>query len=86
MVTLEEPGEDLGEGDDSENRADANNARLTRSLWFTAASTNWYLPKSTRINEPEIPGRIMAQIASMPLRNRNQADSGVCTGTAPTRK
>jgi len=44
----------------------------------------WYLPSSTRINAPEIPGRIMAQMATAPLMNRNHSASGVCEGVIPT--
>ncbi len=38
----------------------------TRSRSLTAPSTSVYMPISTRMNEPEMPGRIMAQIASAP--------------------
>ena len=37
------------------------------------------------MNEPDMPGRIIAQIAIAPLRKTNQAAEGVSTGTAPTR-
>ena len=47
-------------------------SRLTTSRLLTALSTYSYLPSSTRINAPEMPGRIMAQMASAPLRNKNQ--------------
>jgi hypothetical protein len=41
-------------------------ARAARSRWVMAASTSEYIPNMTKINEPEIPGRIIAQIAMAP--------------------
>ena len=55
-----------------------------RSRVLTARTKNSYLLTRTRMNEPETPGRIMAQIARPPLSIRNHQDSGVCTGTMPT--
>ena len=37
----------------------------------TALMTYSYFPKIKRINDPDIPGRIMAQIANAPDKNRN---------------
>ena len=50
----------------------------------TAPNTYAYLPSTTRMKEPETPGRIMAQMASEPARNTNHAASGVFTGTRLT--
>ena len=38
------------------------------SLLFTAFKTGLYAPKRTKIKEPEIPGKIMAQIAVAPAK------------------
>ena len=40
----------------------------------------WYLPRINRIKLPEMPGRIIAQIASAPLMKMNQRPSGVWVG------
>ena len=39
-----------------------------------------YLPSINSMKLPEIPGRIIAQIAIAPLRNINQSESGVVVG------
>ena len=41
---------------------------------------NSYFPKISRMKLPEMPGRIIAQIAIDPLRKINQRASGVCVG------
>ena len=38
---------------------------------------NWYLPRISSMKLPEMPGRIIAQMAIAPLRNMNQRASGV---------
>ena len=48
-----------------------------------AAVMKAYLPKIKRINDPLKPGRIMAQIAIIPLKNINQGPSGVWRGISP---
>ena len=62
----------------------ATRAKVRKSRWFTAPRTYSYFPMRTRIKEPEMPGRIMAQMATAPLRMRNHGDSGVDRGTMPT--
>ena len=51
---------------------------MSRSL--TAPSTSVYMPSMTRMNDPEIPGRIMAQIAIAPTRKK--IHSGCVTTSA----
>jgi len=41
----------------------------------------WYLPKTTRIKDPEMPGKIMAQMAMAPDKNTNQSALVVWAGT-----
>ena len=40
-----------------------------------ASNITLYEPKRTNINEPDIPGSIIAQIAKAPDRNKNQLES-----------
>ena len=51
--------------------APASSTAITEILAsFRAFRINWYLPSNKRIKLPEIPGRIIAQIARAPERNR----------------
>ena len=47
---------------------------MKKSFVFIAFKTGLYAPKSTNIKEPEIPGKIIAQIAIIPAKNKNQGD------------
>ena len=62
--------------------ATRNRIRKFRSL--TAANTSRYFPSRSRMKEPEMPGRIMAQMAMAPLSTKNHQVSGVWVGTRPT--
>src|SRR5690606_41656650 len=53
------------------------NGRLTAR---SACMMNSYLPIKSNINAPEMPGRIIAQIARAPDRNTNHSASGLCVG------
>lgn len=44
----------------------------------------WDWPSSTRMKAPEMPGRIMAQMASAPLRNSRSGVWGISCGVTPT--
>ncbi len=48
----------------------------------TACKINWYLPNSSKMNAPEMPGRIMAQMAMAPDSMMNHHVSGVSAGEA----
>lgn len=48
----------------------------------TACMMNWYLPSRSRMKAPEMPGRIMAQIAMAPDSMMNHHVSGVSVGVA----
>ena len=65
------------------------NTPMMRRLWptFTPATRseihpmmNSYLPRIRRMKLPEMPGRIIAQMAMAPLRKMNQYASGVWVG------
>ena len=56
------------------------------SLLFKASKTGWYAPSKTKINAPEIPGKIMAQIASIPARKTNCSSWLVSPGFIPLKK
>jgi cysteine desulfurase len=45
-----------------------------KSLSCIASKTGLYAPNSTKIKEPEIPGKIIAQIAIIPAKNKNQGE------------
>jgi len=51
--------------------------------FLKAAVIKTYFPKISRMNEPLNPGRIMAQIAIIPLKNIYHGSSGVCSGISP---
>ena len=48
----------------------------------TACMIYWYLPSSSRMKAPEMPGRIMAQMAMAPESITNHQSSGVSAGVA----
>ena len=48
----------------------------------TALRINWYLPINSRMNAPDMPGRIIAQMAIAPDSRMNHHVSGVCDGDA----
>ena len=48
----------------------------------TACMMNWYLPSSSRMKAPEMPGRIIAQMAIAPESRINHHVSGVSAGVA----
>ena len=47
---------------------------------LNVSTKNSYLDMNTRINEPLIPGRIIAEIASAPDKNTNQDSSELSEG------
>ena len=47
-----------------------NTASARKSRVVTALSSGPYMPRRTRMNEPEMPGRIMAQMAIAPARKK----------------
>ena len=57
-------------------------ARKSRSR--TASMANSYWPRTSRMKEPEMPGRIMAVIAAAPLRKSVIQSWGISMGTSPT--
>ena len=59
-----------------------NTAITTTSSVFTASIMKKYLPNSTRMKLPEIPGRIMAQMAMAPHRKMKSRLEGVSAGVA----
>ena len=48
----------------------------------TACMRYWYLPSSSRMKAPEMPGRIMAQMAMAPESMMNHQSLGVSAGVA----
>ena len=53
---------------------------------FSAPVTKAYFPKMSRIKEPLIPGKIIAQIAIAPDKNIKGIELGVVTGIKETQK
>ncbi|MNG24613.1 hypothetical protein D3C84_1093600 [compost metagenome] len=60
----------------------ANRTSTGRSRLFTAPRMKGYSPSRTRMKLPEIPGRIMAQMAMAPAQNRLSGSLPHCTGDA----
>ena len=54
--------------------------RVIKSLSFTAERICEYFPMMSRRNDPEIPGRIMAQMAIIPEMKNARGVSGVWVG------
>ena len=52
--------------------------------FFKAPVINSYFPKISKINDPLIPGSIMAVIAIIPQKRMNHQLVGVVTGIRPT--
>ena len=53
---------------------------VLKSLVLRASRTGLYAPMMTKIKAPEIPGKIIAQIAKAPAKNRNKLESDVSEG------
>ena len=62
----------------------AKGTRVPRSRVLTASITCWYWPSTSSRNEPEIPGRIIAMIATAPLQKMVKPSWGMVTGTRVT--
>ena len=45
-----------------------------------------YIPKRTKMKEPEMPGKIMAQMANMPAANTKNKEVDASTGAEPVIK
>ena len=63
------------ENDSKPTTAPANNiATNLKSRLCIASKTGLYAPNNTKINAPEIPGNIIAQIAIAPAKNINKGE------------
>lgn len=65
--------------------AAAPTTKITMTGMFrspTACMIYWYLPSSSRMKAPEMPGRIMAQMAMAPESITNHQSLGVSAGVA----
>ena len=60
----------------------AKNSRTFMSRFLTASIIKEYLPSSTKIKLPDMPGNIMAQIAMAPHREIKSRLEGVSDGVA----
>lgn len=57
-----------------------NVANILKSKLSIAPKMYAYFPIIKRMNAPDIPGKIIAQIATIPQRKTNQSSSGVAAG------
>lgn len=60
----------------------AKSSRTPSRNSLTACKMYWYFPSSSRMKAPEIPGRIIAQMATAPESMINHQSLGVCVGEA----
>lgn len=59
---------------------DKNSANVSTWKPFTAANTGAYIPINNKIKLPEIPGKIIAQIAIAPANSVLMAVGSMCRG------
>ena len=58
----------------------ANKANVAISRFLIAVRIGVYMPKSNRIKLPDMPGKIIAQMANIPDKNTNKLVGSIALG------
>lgn len=83
MITPQQPRQHVRKAHQSGDRPRREQRQDTDVDDETALRINWYLPINSRMNAPDMPGRIIAQMAIAPDSRMNHHVSGVCDGATP---